>query len=162
MKLFSTLTRDDCVALARIDKSVVQAAYRVEQLKLLRDLLRKRGSSYYEEATWEFFQSLAPYEETQYHSYQGEMPECVLKSFKIMFDAFDEFITDMIGDHYELQGWDDPLGEVVWCEDLLMNRRHGTHIMNALQTEINTSSYAKLIRRECLSKILRATFKLKK
>lgn len=118
MKLFSTLTRDDCVALARIDKSVVQAAYRVEQLKLLRDLLDKRGSSYYEEATWEFFQSLAPYEETQYHSYQGEMPECVLKSFKIMFDAFDEFITDMIGDHYELQGWDDPLGEVVWCEDL--------------------------------------------
>ena len=118
MKLFSTLTRDDCVALARIDKSVVQAAYRVEQLKLLRDLLDKRGSSYYEEATWEFFQSLAPYEETQYHSYQGEMPECVLRSLKIMFDAFDEFITDMIGDHYELQGWDDPLGEVVWCEDL--------------------------------------------
>lgn len=114
--LFSTLTREDCIKLRCLDDGH-SPNLRSRQMELLEQLLNKRGYTFYQNATFLFLRDLAPYESSYRMRNQSSYPKCLLQSYKIMFDAFDEFLKDKIGDHYELQGWDDPMGEIIWCED---------------------------------------------
>lgn len=119
MKLFSNLTREDAAALYKLDNGY-DPEYRRKQVKQLEELLiSKRGYTYYEGATLEMLKALVPYGFVLNARLTNEYPECVKQAYKVMFNAFDEAIKELIGDHYELQGWDDPLGEVIWCEDHL-------------------------------------------
>lgn len=70
-----------------------------------------------------FFGDLAEYEQLydnwRYHRTDINLPMpavCVYKAYEAMFNAFDKFLIDTIGIHYEVETWDDPLGEVTGSE----------------------------------------------
>ena len=114
--MFGTLQRKHAVELRKLDTRF-DPLYRERQIKLLDEYLASCGMNYYEESTFGLLKDLTEYAPTLERCLPNEFPECVNKTYRIMFNAFDEFITDLIGDHYELQGWNGPEGEVEWCED---------------------------------------------
>lgn len=119
--IFPTITRDQCIKLRLLDNGHTHNT-RSRQMELLEKYLEERGYTYYQWAAFCFMKDLAVYESSANNAKHGgkkdsEYPECLLQSYRIMFNAFDEFLKEKIGDHYELQGWDDPMGEIIWCED---------------------------------------------
>ena len=109
--MFANLNRKEAIKLRCLMND------RAEQIKLLKVYGNTKVFSYTEWAVFHTLEDLLPYAAVMEHGLPNEYPDCVKHAYLIMFNAFDDFLTDLIGDHYELQGWELPMEDITWCED---------------------------------------------
>ena len=123
MKLFHTIAPVDAYFLENINPDEGLNNRRKKQVEKLAFFLEIGGCNYSEAATLKILKDLAEYEQLydnwRYHRTDINLPMpavCVYKAYDAMFNAFDKFLIDTIGIHYEVETWDDPLGEVTGSE----------------------------------------------
>lgn len=114
--MFSKLSREHAIVLLYTnwhDKETM--------IKQLFIYLEMDGYNYAERASYQLLQDLAKYEQIVYNAHtveaglkcEGEIaPECVTKVYDIMFDYLDETIKRIVGYNFEIETWEDELGDI--------------------------------------------------
>lgn len=118
--LFPTITREQAIEIYRAASDYSSTPEREAQIKLLCQFLlnNKNDTRYSEDVVARTLKNFAPYTSqifkdmyvTGIRKGDATLPTCIHEAYWAMFNAFDDFLREVIKEHWEVEIWDSPDG----------------------------------------------------